>query len=259
MLGILDLFTEETPAWTADMLIEELGLTRATTYRYIRSLNTAGLIAPGAASTYVLGPRFIQIDRQIQRSDPLLRIAAPLLKEDSDPVLGAKFLCGFYGDQVLSVYVEKTDPDISLTMERGRTFPLLYGAPSKIILSYLPSYQLKNVYLYNEKEIREANLGNSWFEFRATLKEIRKAGYCIGSQLDASVVGVAAPIFHAPNAVSASLCYVRQRAISTPEDLEIIKAMVISTAAKISQQLLDYTPEAADYMGAAFPTPRIVK
>ena len=43
VLGILDLFTPETPVWTVDMLVERLALGRATVYRNARE--NANLLA----------------------------------------------------------------------------------------------------------------------------------------------------------------------------------------------------------------------
>ncbi|MBV1902693.1 MAG: helix-turn-helix domain-containing protein [Marinosulfonomonas sp.] len=256
VLGILDLFTEESPTWTVEMLIKELNLTRATTYRYVKALYDAGFIVPGAGSSYVLGPRFIQIDRQIMRSDPLLRAARPLLDADRSKLIGAKILSGFYGDRVLSVHVEKIDKDITLTMERGLSFPLIYGSPSQVILAYLPAYQLRNVYNANAKKIAGQRLGDNWQEFRAEMKKIRKAGHRVGGHYQGSVIGVAAPIFHAPKAVSTSLCYVRSREICTEADIKNLVDLVTDTAAKISQELLSYKTEDGS-MSPVFPSPRL--
>ena len=236
VLKLLDLFSECEPVWTVDMMMEKLGTTRATTYRYVKSLNSAGLLSQGAGSSYVLGPRFVQLDRQIQRSDPLLSIVDRFLDDETRGVVGAKFVCGTYGDQVLSTYVRKIDPLVTLTMERGRTFPLFFAAPSKTILAYLPTYKLKNLYLYNTAAINAAGIGADWTEFKDTLKKIRKDGYCFGNQLDASVVGVAAPIFSAPNTVSSSLCFVQRKEISKDLDMERIKDFVVEMAHNISSE-----------------------
>ncbi|MFA7432094.1 MAG: IclR family transcriptional regulator C-terminal domain-containing protein [Gemmobacter sp.] len=257
VLGILDLFTEERPAWTVDMMMLELGQSRATTYRYVKVLADSGLLAPAAGGSYVLGSRFIQIDRQIRRTDPLLRVATPILAQEQAPVIGAKIISSFYGTQVLSIHVEQSDHLITLLMERGRTFPLLFGAPSRIILAYLPSYQLRNVYTSNRDEIARIGLGDSWEAFRAAIKKIRNAGYYVSTgMLDHSTMGVAAPIFHAPGVVSASLCYVRRRAICTAEDTLELTRLVTQTARQISGQLQQFTPEDGQ-PSTAFPTPRV--
>ncbi|WP_185804548.1 IclR family transcriptional regulator [Pontivivens nitratireducens] len=256
VLNVLDLFTEENPAWTVEMIMSELGATRATAYRYVKALYDAGLLAPGAASTYVLGPRIMQLDRQIRRSDPLLKIAQPLLDEDQSPLIGARSISSFYGDQVLAIQVDRFDPEIFLTMERGRSFPLIYGAPSRIILAYLPPYQMRNFYSSNSAEISKAGLGKTWEEFRTSMRKMRRIGYCVGNESNRTVYGVSAPIFHDKSSVSASLTYVRRIEITSDQELEELIKAVVRAANRISEKLINYSPADGD-SSLVFPTPRL--
>jgi DNA-binding IclR family transcriptional regulator len=140
VLGILDLFTLETPVWTVDLLVERLVLGRATVYRYVRALCDAGFLVPVSGAGYVLGPRFIEFDRSIRLADPLLQIVPPVMADLREAVNGAQLLCAFYGLRVLCVLQDKTDPNITMSMERGRPFSLFQGSPSRVILAHLPTY-----------------------------------------------------------------------------------------------------------------------
>src|ERR1700712_2197434 len=150
VLGILDLFTPETAVWTVDLLVERMGLGRATVYRYVRALCDAGFLVPVAGAGYVLGPRVIEFDRSIRLADPLLHIVPPGVAELRTVVNGAQLLCAFYGLRVLTVLQDKTDPNITMSMERGRPFPLFQGSPSRVILAHLPTYQLRNLALNHQ-------------------------------------------------------------------------------------------------------------
>lgn len=256
VLKVLDLFTEDHPAWTVDMIMQELQAARATAYRYVKALSDAGLLAPGAGSSYVLGPRIIQLDRQMQRSDPLLQIAVPLLEQETSPLIGAKSIASFYGDQVLSVYVQKCDPNIELTMQRGIVFPLLYGSPSRIILAYLPPYQMKNFYTANEKDVAKAGLGDTWDEFRTSMRLLRKQKHCIGTEMNPSVIGVSAPIFHDNGSVSASVSFISDRATTSEDDKARLVAQVVQIADRISQRVMSFEPD-AESRDPVFTTPRL--
>ncbi len=256
VLGLLDLFTLENPVWTAEMLVDQLGLARATVYRYLKALFDAGFIVPTAGGGYVLGPRFIEFDSQIRESDPLLQVAPPIMTRPSDPLIGAQVLCSFYSDRVMSIFVHKIDKNISLQMERGHPFPLFFGAPSKIIVAYLPTYQLRNLLLNHAEEISKAGLGENWKEFRSKLKELRKAGYCMSGEMNKKIVGVAAPIFCAPNVVAASLCLVRRKEITKPNDIPKLAKLVIEEAARISRDLQAFRPGRRG-VAPNFPTARI--
>ena len=253
VLGILDLFTPETSVWTVDMLVGRLGVGRATVYRYVRALCDAGFLVPVAGAGYVLGPRFIEFDRSIRLADPLLHIVPPVMAELRDVVNGGQLLCAFYGLRVLTVLQDKTDPNITMSMERGRPFPLFQGSPSRVILAHLPTYQLRNLALNHQAEIAAAGLGENWAEFRDGLRAIRRAGYLAASDIDKTLVGVSAPIFHAPGAVTASLCLVRTRDGLTAEHQAFLGGVAVEACQRISAALQAFRPGEA----AAFPISRV--
>lgn len=239
-LGVLDFFTESSPAWTAEMIIEEMGLARATVYRYIQALCRSGLIVPGSGGSYILGPKVMQLERRIRHTDPLLKIVREEVDGSLSPLVGAVVVSSFYGSKVISVYEEKFDKKIRLSMERGVVVPLLYGAPSKVILAHLSPYQLGNFFTANQEEIKERGLGESFEEFKLYMKDIRKRGVCIGSQVDPTIIGVAAPIFYDTSAVSASLCFIIRKDMAGDSDIDTLENLVKKVASKISKRLFNY-------------------
>jgi DNA-binding IclR family transcriptional regulator len=256
VLGILDLFTPEMPVWTVDMLVERLALGRATAYRYVRALGDAGFLVPVSRAGYVLGPRFIEFDRSIRLADPLLQIVPPVMAELRQAVNGAQLLCAFYGLRVLSVLQDKTDPNITMSMERGRPFPLFQGSPSRVILAHLPTYQLRNLALNHQAAITAAGLGETWTEFRDAMRAIRKTGYLVASDIDKALVGISAPIFHAPGAVTASLCLVRRRENVAEADAATLGRLAVEACQRISAELQAVRPGGSD-AAAAFPVSRV--
>jgi len=246
MLGILDLFTVEEPIWSIDNLMSRLGLTKATAYRYVKALQDAGFLVTQGSGMLTLGPRCIELDRQIKLVDPLLRICPSIIADIRDEVNGAAVVCRYYGDRVLAVLQDRYDPEIPLQMERGRPFPLFYGAPSKIIVAYLPTNQQKNLLLHYPNEIASAGLGETWPQFKEKLKAIRKTGYCVSSQLSPLLVGAAAPIFVAPKVITASICLIRCRAKSQPDDIVRLSKMAVEAGHEISARLQQKANDAPD-------------
>jgi DNA-binding IclR family transcriptional regulator len=257
VLGILDLFTPDLPVWTVDMLVDRLLLGRATIYRYVRALCDAGFLVPVSGAGYVLGPRFIEFDRSIRLADPLLQIVPPVMAELRDEVNGAQLLCAFYGLRVLSVLQDKTDPNITMSMERGRPFPLFQGSPSRVILAHLPTYQLRNLALNHQREIAAAGLGENWTEFRDGLRAVRRTGYLVASDIDRALIGISAPIFHAPGAVAASLCLVRLKENVTEQDADSLGRLAMRACQRISAELQAFRPNNAETGAPAFPISRV--
>jgi DNA-binding IclR family transcriptional regulator len=209
LLGVLALFTAEQSQWTVDAAAEEIGVSTTTTYRYFKTLTKAGLISPVSGAGYTLGPAIIQLDRQIQTSDPMLNSARSVMIElvRDAPEGSTVLLCRLFHDRVMCVHqIMGRGPQQPVSYERGRLMPLYRGATSKIILAHLPPRTLKALWAHDAGAIAEADLGAGWEEFRRGLAAIRRAGVIVSrGEIDPGRVGVAAPIFDKDRAVLGSL------------------------------------------------------
>lgn len=210
MLSVLDAFSEGAPIWTVDNIAAALGYTRATAYRYVGGLCDAGLLTRVAQGTYALGPRIIELDRQIQRCDPLLTLTEPVIEDLLHPNRGqVVLLCSLFRETVLCVHQAGHDKALAVSYARGRPMPLFRGATSKVILACLPERRLTRLFVGHQAEIRKAGLGRTREEFLAALKSIRRRGYSITrAEVDPGVVGVAVPVFGGERAVIGSLSIV---------------------------------------------------
>ena len=147
-----------------------------------------------------------------------------------------QILCRFYGTRVMTIHEQQTDLNVKSTFERGNPFPLFRGAPSKCILAHLSPQQLQRLFLYHSDEIASAGLGHNWIMFRNRMKEIRRVGYAVASDIDPKVVGVAGPIFSAPGVVAASICLVRLKEKTTDESLMYLGGLANNAGRLISEQ-----------------------
>jgi len=96
---------------------------------------------------------------------------------------------------------------------------------------------LQRLFLHHAGEIAAAGLGTTWSEFRDTLKAIRKRGVAVASDIDTELIGIAAPIFAAPEVVTACLILVRIRSEVSERDIAFLSALAIDAARHISEQL----------------------
>lgn len=210
MLSVLDAFTEDAPVWTVDDLASTLGYTRATAYRYVAELCDAGLLTRVDQGAYALGPRIIELDRQIQRCDPLLTAAERVMQELLRPDRGqVVLLCSLFREKVLCIRQVGRDKALAVSYTRGRPMPLFRGATAKAILAYLPERRLTRIYLEHQAEIRKAGLGSTRKEFFTSLKAIRRLGYSMThAEVDPGVLGLAVPVFGGERAVLGSLSVV---------------------------------------------------
>ena len=212
LLSILDLYSEAEPIWTLEEITRETGYARSTAYRYVKELCDSGLLISIGKGAHVLGPRFIEFDRLIRNTDPLLMAAQNIMpKLHQEFGEGVLLLSSLYGDKVLCIHQEPLISDFIISYARGRPMPLFYGATAKIILANLPERRLVKLFLNHRIEIAKAGLGEEWEDFKEHLAEIRRLGYCISkSEVDLGVVGVGTAIFADNKTVIGSLTHVAQ-------------------------------------------------
>lgn len=211
-IAVLKLFTLEMPAWTVEDLAAQIGVSVSSAYRYVAVLTEAGLLTTAASGRYVLGPAIIQLDRQIQLTDPLLRVAKPVMTELArfSPENSTVLLCRIFGDTVLCVHREvATGTGDQVSYERGRPMPLFRGATSKAILASFQARDLARLYKTQAEKVAAAGLGRTLDDFRAAMAKIRRTGYSVShGEIDPGMIGVAAPIIGEAHRVVGSLSYV---------------------------------------------------
>ena len=239
MLGLLDLFTEERPARTIENLIATTGYKRATLYRYVRELTQSGLLVKLSASLYTLGPRFIEIDRQIRASDPLLQLGRPLVAELHAAAGHTVILCSLLRDSVMCIDLQRA-PDVpdDLGHDRGRALPLFRSASAKAILAFLPAARLRRLYREHKAEISSAGLGGSWDTFKDRLRSVRRAGYAEShGELIAGLAGIAVPVFNVDHDVLGSLAFVVPDSWLSAQRREFLVGALREAAARMHDAL----------------------
>jgi DNA-binding IclR family transcriptional regulator len=238
MLAVLDLFSEDDPAWTADELSERLGYSRPTTYRYVRQLCNAGLLRKGSAGLYALGTMIIELDHQIRSADPLLIAARTIVRQVTEKTGCDVTLGSIYDDRILTIHLEGGQERINASFGRGRRLPVFKGTLSKTILATLPRARLRRLYDKHAAEARDIRFAASWETLLANLKEIRAQGYCIThAELDPGLVGLSVPVVDADNGILAALGIVMSQQRFAIVDVARLVAMLHAAAQDIIDAL----------------------
>lgn len=222
---------------SVEEIAREVDVSTSSTYRDVQELCQAGFLAPVVGAGYVLGPAFVQFDRLVRQSDPLIRLAAPKMRAllDQTTQRAVAVLSRRYRDHVMCVHQELGHAPHPLTLyERGVAMPMFSGATSKVILAHQAERTLQRIYLDNEETIRRTLHCETWKAFRDQLEEIRQAGVAeTRSEMAQGRVGIAAPIF-ASKQVIAGLSLVLHEPDYKSEDF---RSAVISIAQQITTAL----------------------
>jgi DNA-binding IclR family transcriptional regulator len=237
---LLGLFSLENPMWTVEQIVPALNISASSAYRLIGRLTSAGLVDAVSPGRYVLGPAIIQMDRQIQLTDPLVRAARPVMSEliDLAPEGSAILLCRAFRDSVLCVDQVVRGPQAPISYERGRPRPLFRGATSKSILAFTQPRLLKRLYAIHAAEIADANLGESWTEFLAKLRVYRKAGYVLArGEVDQGRFGISAPVLGGDRNSVGSLSYVLDASRADEKTVNRLASMIMAAAREVERAM----------------------
>lgn len=240
MLSILSLFDLTRPVLTPELLMAELGTSRASAYRDLAQLVQAGLVERVAERGYALGPRIVELDRQIRLVDPLLEAADSLLKKLADDTGGIVLLCRLHSHKVLCIHQARSrHAQLDVSYERGRAMPLYRGATSKIILAHLPAAALKELWARDKAALLKADWPGSFAAFCAALAELRAQRYCISQgEVDADALGLAV-VLHDGEKLLGSLSVVLPATAATALTRKNALARLQSTAGRIEGRLED--------------------
>lgn len=237
VISILDLFSVERPAYSADEIIAAIKCSRPQGYRYLRDLCEAGFLVRSAA-VYRLGARAIELDHVVRQSDPLLHAATQTMREIRDESGCDVLLTSLVGDRIITIHHERGTDPTTVSYSRGRVMPRFRGAGSKAILAALPLARQRAFFAEHSVLEPESALGRHWEEARMALKEIRRAGIAISEgELDPENVGIAAFIPVETPGVHASLVLVISAQRYRTTDPTSIARLVKAGAELISEKM----------------------
>lgn len=241
VLAVLDLFSESRPLWTPDELMRELGYSRPTLYRYLKSLKESGLLMSARGGRFALGPRVVEMDYLSRRADPLVAAAAPHLAELAAAHPCTALVVRWYGDKMLCVASHSSAPNPVSSYPRGRPMPMGRGAIGRSIMAFLPRQRLIPLITRYADDLRGVGAGSTPEEIIAVLKRIRRAGVAIAfGEVTPGAIGIAAPILDADDPV-ASLCVTIGGQYANGEAIDRIGEEVRNAARLISGAAFDST------------------
>lgn len=238
ILAVLEVFSEERLEWTPEELMEELGYSRPTLYRYLKTLKDAGLLTSMPNAGFTLGPKVVEMDYLMRKSDKLVIEGTPFVEKLASARPCTVLLVRWYGHKILCVASAISTPNPRSSYPRGRPMPLLRGAIARSIMAFLPRRRLIPLLEENLEELKAIGLGDDVASIHQSMKKVKRAGIAIAyGEVTPGVVGIAAPIFDSGQSPLASFCVTISSSIVNDEDIEKIGDEVRQAAHEISQLL----------------------
>jgi DNA-binding IclR family transcriptional regulator len=205
-LSILECFSDREPELSLKQLSEKTGLYKSRILRLCGTLMAHGFLIRQEGSLYRLGPKLMMLGKIYERSNSLISVARPILRELASITGESAKLFVIQGTKRICLVREKGTYPLSYHVEEGESFELYAGAGGKVLLAYTP------------KEFRDQVLGEKVLQRltpttiveRSRLEEefaaIRERGYASSNgEIFTEVAGMAAPVFDHENDVCAAL------------------------------------------------------
>ncbi|MFV0245493.1 MAG: IclR family transcriptional regulator [Qingshengfaniella sp.] len=252
VLAVLGVFSEDRLEWGFDALMAELGYSRPTLYRYIRTLKEAGFLIALPGARFTLGPKVVELDYLMWRADPLVRESGQTL----DGLIGrwscTALLVRWYGKRLLCVASATSMDNPVSSYPRGKPMPLARGAISRAILAFLPRRRQIPMIADHLEDLRAIGLGDTVDEVADALRRIKRQGYTSArGEVTPGVIGIAAPVFQDGADPAAALCVTLRETDIAPEDIPRIGTQIRHAADELSLRLSmqDGTSDAAGSQG----------
>lgn len=197
ILTVLDLFSVSRSVINVDMISEELGLSKPTSYRYLKELVSAELLQrlSGTSGDYTLGSKIAILDYISRTTDPLVQISIPFMQDIVERTEFSCLLTHLNSDSCIDLHDEIFKNTVLLSYGRGCPRPVYVGSSAKIMMSHLPKQQILNYYHNYATELTQSGFATDENDFLTKMKKIKKQGYYFSNgELDPNIAGVSVPV-----------------------------------------------------------------
>ncbi|WP_413299913.1 IclR family transcriptional regulator [Bacillus sp. 1P10SD] len=206
-IQVLKAFSNEEKEHSLASLHQKLGLSKSSLQRILNTLIQHGLLDKDEKrKTYQLGIELYFLGHLVERNSHLMSIARPFMKELNDDLGETISLNIIHQKQRKCIGYLPSRHQLTTITYIGQYSPLFAGASAKLLLAYLPGYEitsyLNETYLEQITEKTIVDKDQLWSE----LKEIRNQGYSIShGERIIGAFSISAPIKNRFNEVIASL------------------------------------------------------
>ena len=192
---ILMSFGEDRQVITAAEVSERFGLPRSTTYRYLSTLKSYGLLEERTGGGYKLGPKVYALARAAVRSTSMVDVARPFLEELSRDSGETVLLNQTLGGEIVVIDSVESQHHLKISYLKGSVIPVPAGASAKTFLAFDPSIDL-DAFMAEaplKKHVNKTVIDRKILTRK--ILEARQLGYAVNDEeIDVGVRAVAAPI-----------------------------------------------------------------
>ncbi|MEE9333307.1 MAG: IclR family transcriptional regulator [Granulosicoccaceae bacterium] len=221
---------------------------KATTYRYLRSLEASGLLEQNPVTrTYRMGPAVLRFAHVREATVPRragVRMVLPQLADATGELAHASILESYtlvplsdHASTRYSARVVLSEPELPLHATGSGLAALAFGEPSLLKATHRKLKRYTNNTATNPKELD------------AILQIVRATGFGVADQAyEEGVYGIGVPLFDSSNTVAGAVAVASVATRINDETIAIIKSELVAASRQITHSWGGEIPEALDQL-----------
>lgn len=175
ILTVLDLFSVSRPVINVDIICEELGLSKPTSYRYLKELVSTDLLKRinGTSGDYTLGSKIAVLDYISRTTDPLVQISTPFMRNIVERTELCCLLTYLNDDYCIDIHHEIFKDTELLSYGRGCPRPIYVGSSPKTMVSHLSKQRMQDYYHRYQQELKQSGFAEDEPSFIQRMRKIK--------------------------------------------------------------------------------------
>jgi DNA-binding IclR family transcriptional regulator len=208
-LSILRCFDTKHQTWSFIEIREQLGLSNATTYRLVKTLEAEGFLAMDAKTgRYYMGPSSLQTAYLALSSDQLARIALPHMEHLAEQTGETVDLSVWTDQGPLYVQICLTSRPYKPVHQIGEVWTDMCNCSTKVFLAFGPAGRRKAVLARPISPTTEYSITNP-DEITRELEKVRHEGIAYDFQEhEMGICAVSAPVYDSTSELRAAMTVV---------------------------------------------------
>jgi IclR family pca regulon transcriptional regulator len=239
-LGLLDSFLAGPAQLTLVELADRIGLTKATTFRLLQTLQEAGYLRQDAASKrYSLTLKALDLQEASLAALDYLQLVQPCIEGLNAEIGEAVNVAVLEGTDVRYVARVAGKSLLSVNLHVGSKLPAHATSMGKVLLAALPDRDVRKLYSGQTLDVFTPATIRSLERLCADLALVRRRGYAIADEeLERGLRSAAVPLHGRGNEVVAALNIATSTArVSRARLIEELVPQLVKTAAMISNRI----------------------
>lgn len=243
--GILELFDEDTPEWTATEVARALSLPVPTAHRILTALARRGYVSQHEETKrFRLGVAALHLGDRARAVVDLRSVALPTLRRISRETGETALLTVLTPRSDKSVCLERveTSQPLRLSVTPGRQLPLHAGASQKVLMAFMEPEALGRALAAPLEHLCHNTLTDPGL-LREELSGIRETGWASSfEETNLGVWGLAVPILDRSGSIVCAIGIAGPSARLAQERISDLIGRIHDGALKIAEALGDHVP-----------------